>query len=152
VLPRRCDAHGCVHRVALNSPDPFPKPLEPRRGRPPRLRQDPTARPSSATALMSGHQLLDHGRPSEIWRFIFNRSRSKLGPPIQIRPFLTLSLTRVPAAGSGLSALPWVADTPSPPVSALRAPVRSAARSNLGRLLRIVRSRVPDTPSRGSFA
>jgi hypothetical protein len=32
--PCRFYAHGCVRRVALNVLDPFPKPLEPRRGRP----------------------------------------------------------------------------------------------------------------------
>jgi hypothetical protein len=69
VLQRRRDAHGCVRRVTLNAPDPLPKPLEPRRGRPPRLRRDLAARPSGTTALMSDHLLLDLGRPSEIWRF-----------------------------------------------------------------------------------
>jgi hypothetical protein len=101
-----------------------------------------------------GYRLLDLERPTEIWGSRFNQSRPNLSPLIQIRPFVTLSLTRATATGSSLSALPWVADTPSPPVSARRAPApaRSAVRSNLGRPLRIMRSRVPDTPSRGSFA
>jgi hypothetical protein len=34
VPPCRFCAHGRVCRVALNVPDPFPKPLEPRRGHP----------------------------------------------------------------------------------------------------------------------
>jgi hypothetical protein len=66
VLPRRCDTHGHVCRVALNAPEPFPKPLEPRRGRPPRLRRALAAGPSDTTALMSGPRLLDLERPSEI--------------------------------------------------------------------------------------
>jgi hypothetical protein len=118
VLPRRRDAHSCVHRVTLSAPDPFPKPLEPHRGRPPRLRRDLTARPSDATAIMSDHQLLDLERPFEIWWFRFNQSRSDHSPPIQIPPFPTLSLTRAPAARPGLSALLWFAETTSPPVSA----------------------------------
>jgi hypothetical protein len=36
--PCRSCTHGRVRRVALNVSDPFPKPLEPRRGCPPRLR------------------------------------------------------------------------------------------------------------------
>jgi hypothetical protein len=54
VLPRRRDTHGRVRRVALNVPNPFPKPLEPRRDRPPCLRRALAAGPSGATALMSG--------------------------------------------------------------------------------------------------
>jgi hypothetical protein len=38
VLPRRCDAHGRVRQTTLNAPELVPKPLEPRRGQPPRLR------------------------------------------------------------------------------------------------------------------
>jgi hypothetical protein len=49
--PCRFYAHGCVRRVALNVPDPFPKPLKPCRSRPPRLRRALTTRPSAA--LMS---------------------------------------------------------------------------------------------------
>jgi hypothetical protein len=53
VLPRRRDAQDCVRRVILNAPDPFPKPLEPRRGRTPRLRRALAAGPSDATTLRS---------------------------------------------------------------------------------------------------
>jgi hypothetical protein len=51
--PCRFCAHGCVRRVALNVPDHFPKPLEPCRGCPPRLRRALAVGPSGATALMS---------------------------------------------------------------------------------------------------
>jgi hypothetical protein len=37
VLPRQRDAHGRVRQTALNVPELVPKPLEPRRGQPPRL-------------------------------------------------------------------------------------------------------------------
>jgi hypothetical protein len=67
-LCRFC-AHGCVRRVALNVPDPFPKPLEPRRGRPPHLRRALAGGPSGTAALMSSPRSLDLGRPSEIGRF-----------------------------------------------------------------------------------
>jgi hypothetical protein len=63
---------------------------------------------------------------------------------MQIQQLSPAPLTRDPATRPGLSALPWVVDAPSPPVS-------STARSNLGRLPGIVRHRVPDTPSRGNF-
>jgi hypothetical protein len=49
-------------------PEYFPKSLEPRRGRPPRLRRDLTTRSSGATAPKTGRWPLDLGRPSEIWR------------------------------------------------------------------------------------
>jgi hypothetical protein len=58
--------HSRVRRVTLNKPDPFPKPLEPRRGRPPRLRRALAVGPNGATALMSGPRPLDPGRLSEI--------------------------------------------------------------------------------------
>jgi hypothetical protein len=135
VLPRRRDAHGRVRRVTLNVPDPFPMPLEPRCGRPPRLRRALATGLSGATALMSGPRLLDLGRPSEIWRFRFNQSRSDLSPSIQIRPFPTLPLTRAPAAGSGLPAPPWFANARSPPVSARRAP--APARSPMDLILAV---------------
>ena len=115
---RRCGTHGQVCHVALNTPDPLPKPLEPHHGRPPRLRRDFAARSSSATAPVSGYRLLDLERPSEIWQSRFNQSRPNLIPPIQIRSFSSLSLTRARAAGPGLSALPWFADTTSPLVGA----------------------------------
>jgi hypothetical protein len=132
VLSRRRDAHGRARRVALNAPDPFPKTLEPRRDRPPRLRRALAVGPSSATALMSGPRMLDLGRPSEIWRFRFNQSRSDLSPPIQIQSFPTLPLSLAPPAGSGLSAPPWFADARGPPVSARRAP--APARSPADRI------------------
>jgi hypothetical protein len=121
-------AHGRVHHVVLNMPDPLPKLLEPRRGHPPRLRRDFAAGSSGATSPVSGYRLLDLGHPSEIWRSRFNQSRPNLSPPIQIRPFSSLSLTRTPAAGPDLSAPPWFADTASPPVSARCAP--ASVRSN----------------------
>jgi hypothetical protein len=103
---RRRGTHGQVRHVALNMPDPLPKPLEPRRGRPPRLQRDFAMGSSGATTPMSGYRLLDLGRPSEIWQSRFNQSRPNLSPPIQIRPFSSLSLTRSPAARPSLSALP----------------------------------------------
>jgi hypothetical protein len=50
VLPRRRDTHGRVRKTALNTPELAPKPLEPRRGQPPRLRRAFAAGPSDATA------------------------------------------------------------------------------------------------------
>jgi hypothetical protein len=153
VLLRRRVAHGRVRHVALKAPEPFPETLEPRLGRPPRLRQDLIARPSGATVPMPGHRLLDLGRSSEIWRFEFNQRRPNLNRPMQILQVSPAPLTRAPTAGPNLSALSWIADAPSPPISAhcVPATARSTARSNLGRLLGIVRSKVPDTPSRGNF-
>jgi hypothetical protein len=45
VLSRRRGTHGRVCHVALNALELFPKPLEPRHGRPPRLRRDRAAPP-----------------------------------------------------------------------------------------------------------
>jgi hypothetical protein len=42
---------------------------------------------------------------------------------MRIQPLRFTPLTRAPATGPGLSALPQVADTPSPPASARCAPV-----------------------------
>jgi hypothetical protein len=42
--------HSRVRRVTLNMPDPFPKPPEPRRGQPSRLRRTLAVGPSGATA------------------------------------------------------------------------------------------------------
>jgi hypothetical protein len=55
--PCRFCAHSRVRRVALNVSDPFPKPLEPRRGQPPRLRRTLAAGPSGAITSKSapGH-------------------------------------------------------------------------------------------------
>jgi hypothetical protein len=53
VLLRRRDAHGRVCQTALNAPELVPKPLEPRRGRSPRLWRDLAVGPSGATAPMS---------------------------------------------------------------------------------------------------
>jgi hypothetical protein len=74
--------HGRVSHVALNTTDPLSKPLEPRHGRPPHLRRDFAAGSSSTTAPVSSYQLLDLGRPSEIWWSRFNQSRPNLSPPI----------------------------------------------------------------------
>jgi hypothetical protein len=51
---RRHDTHGRVRQTALNTPRPVPKPQEPRRGRPARLRRTLTAGTSGATAFRSG--------------------------------------------------------------------------------------------------
>ena len=48
-----------------------------------------------------------------------------------------LPLTRAPTARPGLSVLSQVAATPSPPVSACRAPARSSTGSDLGRRFEI---------------
>jgi hypothetical protein len=61
-LPRQRGTHGRVRHVALNALELFPKPLEPSRGRPPRLQRDLTVRPSGATAPASDQQPLDLGR------------------------------------------------------------------------------------------
>jgi hypothetical protein len=53
VLPRRRDAHGRVRQTALNARELAPKPLEPCRGQPPRLRRALAMGPSGATAPMS---------------------------------------------------------------------------------------------------
>jgi hypothetical protein len=52
-LPRWCDAHGRVRQTALNTPELAPKPLEPRRGQPPRLWRALAVGPSGATAPVS---------------------------------------------------------------------------------------------------
>jgi hypothetical protein len=53
VLPRRCEGHGRVRQTALNAPGLAPKPLEPRRGKPPYLRRALAVGPSGATAPVS---------------------------------------------------------------------------------------------------
>jgi hypothetical protein len=94
---RRRGTHGRVHHVALNTPDPLPKPLEPHRGCPPRLWRDFAVGSSGATAPVSGYRLLDLRRPSEIWRSKFNQSRPNISPPIQIWSFpLSPSLAPLP--------------------------------------------------------
>jgi hypothetical protein len=130
VLPRRRDAHGCVHHVALNMPNHFPKTLDPRRGCSPRLREpsprDRAAPPRSCPAtgcwILGVHPRfggLDLIRADMISALRSRSGRSPLSPP-----------TRAPAAGSGLSAPPWFADARSPPTSAHRAP--APARSPAG--------------------
>jgi hypothetical protein len=104
VLLRRRGAHDQVCQIALSALELFPKPLESRRGCPPRLRRALAVRPSGATA--SGRQPFDLGRPSEIGRFRLNQSGSNLSPPIQIRPLSSLPLTHAPAAGPDWSARP----------------------------------------------
>jgi hypothetical protein len=54
---RRHGTHGRVRHVALNTPDPLPKTLEPRRGRPPCLWRDFAVGSSGATAPVSGYRL-----------------------------------------------------------------------------------------------
>jgi hypothetical protein len=51
---RRCDTHGRVRQTALNTPRPVPKPQEPHRGRPARLRRTLAVGPSDTTAFRSG--------------------------------------------------------------------------------------------------
>jgi hypothetical protein len=53
VLPCRREGHGRVRQTTLNGPELAPKPLEPRRGQPPRLWRALTVGPSSATAPVS---------------------------------------------------------------------------------------------------
>jgi hypothetical protein len=50
---RQREGHGRVRQTALNAPKLNPKPLEPRRGQPPRLRRAFAVGPSGATAPMS---------------------------------------------------------------------------------------------------
>jgi hypothetical protein len=52
-VPRRREGHGRVCQTALNTPELAPKPQEPRRGQPPRLRRALTAGPSGATTPVS---------------------------------------------------------------------------------------------------
>jgi hypothetical protein len=54
VLLRRRGAHSRVRQIAMSSLEVFPKPVEPRRGCPPRLRRALAARPSGTTAPASG--------------------------------------------------------------------------------------------------
>jgi hypothetical protein len=53
VLLLRREGHGQVRQTALNAPELAHKPLESRRGQPPRLRRALTTRPSGATAPVS---------------------------------------------------------------------------------------------------
>jgi hypothetical protein len=53
VLPRRREGHGRVRQTARNAPELAPKPLEPHRGQPPRLRRALAAGPSGATVHVS---------------------------------------------------------------------------------------------------
>jgi hypothetical protein len=101
--PCRFCAHGCVRRVALNVSDPFPKPLEPHRGRPPCLRRALAAGPSGATAFRSCPRLLDLGRPSEsggLWTDLIPAIRSRFD-----RPFLSPSLAPLSLGPAGQPAL-----------------------------------------------
>jgi hypothetical protein len=120
-----------------------------------RLRWTSAVDASDATAGGRWTWPLDPRRPSEIGRPGSNQTLSNTNRPIRTRP---LGFAPSPAL------CPWarlvspppssVAVTPSPPVSARYASVlaRSTAGSKLGRPLVIVRSRLPDTPSCGSFA
>jgi hypothetical protein len=47
------EGHGRVRQTALNTPELAPKPLEPRRGEPPRHRRALAAGPNDATAPVS---------------------------------------------------------------------------------------------------
>jgi hypothetical protein len=65
---RQREGHGRVRQITRIAPRLVPKPREPRRGRPARLRRTLAAGPSGATAFRSGPQPLDLGRPFEIER------------------------------------------------------------------------------------
>jgi hypothetical protein len=54
--PCRFYAHGRVRRVALNVSDPFPKPLDPRRGQPSHLRRTLAVGPSERDGLPPHHR------------------------------------------------------------------------------------------------
>jgi hypothetical protein len=82
VLLCQRDAHGRVHRTALNAPELFLKPLERRLGQFPRLQRALASGPSGATAFRFGPLPLDLGRPSEIRRFRFHQCGSDRSPPI----------------------------------------------------------------------
>jgi hypothetical protein len=122
VPPRRRGAHGRVLHVALNAPKPFPKPLEPHHGRPPRLRRDLATRSSGATAPVTGRRLLDLGRLSEIWRSGFYQSRSNMSPPMQIQQLsplpspapVSLGLVSHPVPGGRTERIPYVCQDPFP--------------------------------------
>jgi hypothetical protein len=79
---RQREGHGRVRQIARIAPRPVPKPREPRHGRPARLQRTLVVELSGATALRSGPQPLDLGRPSEIGRFRFHQCRSDRSPPI----------------------------------------------------------------------
>jgi hypothetical protein len=51
MLLRRRGAHSRVRQIALSALELFPKPLDPRRGHPPRLQQDLAVEPSGATLI-----------------------------------------------------------------------------------------------------
>jgi hypothetical protein len=95
---------------------------EPRCGRPPRLPRDRVAPPRSCPTTgcwISGV------RPRSGGLDLIGAD------PIQIWLFPTLSLTHAPAAGPGLSAPPWFADAPSPPISTRRAPAPACSPADL---------------------
>jgi hypothetical protein len=123
---RQREGYGRVRQIARIAPRPVPKPREPRRGCPARLRRTLAAGPSGATAFKSSPQPLDLGRPSEIGRFRFHMCGSDRSPSIWIRPLYPLPLTRAPAPGPGRSARPG---SLAPWTRLSAAPVRS----NLGR-------------------
>jgi hypothetical protein len=119
VLPRQRDTHGRVRQTALNTLELAPKPLELRRGQPPRLCA--CVRPWP----------LDLGRPSEIGRFRLNQSGSDRSPPIQIQPPLSLPPHPRLCLRARLVSPPWLTYALAPPISRVRAP--TPARSNPGR-------------------
>jgi hypothetical protein len=82
--PGRFYAHGRVRRVALNVSNPFPKPLDPRRGQPSRLRRTLARGAERRHRAQVTPWPLDLGRLSEIRWFRLNPSRSNPSPPIGI--------------------------------------------------------------------
>jgi hypothetical protein len=120
---RQREGNGQVRQIARIAPRSVPKPREPHRGRPPRLRQTLAARPSGATTFRSDPQPLDLRRPSEIVWFRFHLCGSDHSPSI----WIPSPPHPRPALGPGRSARPGSL-APWPRVSAAPAP----ARSNLG--------------------
>jgi hypothetical protein len=96
---RQREGHGRVRQITRIAPRPIPKPREPHRDRPARLRRTLATGPSGATAFRSGPQPLDLGRPSEIGWFRFHLCRSDRSTLIWIRPLSPLPLTRAPTLG-----------------------------------------------------
>jgi hypothetical protein len=114
---RQREGHGRVRQIARIAPRPVPKPREPHRGQPARLRRTLAARPSGATAFRSDPQPLDLRRPSEIGWFRFHLCRSDRSPSIWIWP-LSPSPAPLPLGLAGQPALahwrPGLACQPRP--------------------------------------
>jgi hypothetical protein len=139
-------AHGRVCQISLNALESFPKYLETCRGHSPRLRRDPIARSSGTAAPRTRRP----NRPRSGGLGLIKtdlvatvRCESNCSAPLPSPAPLSLG----PARQSYLRSL-----TPRAHLSVAPAPTRSLMGSNLVRLLVIMRSRLPDTPSCGGFA